>query len=114
MLKVSNNFLQSISSAKEDPSKVAWIWSTTLRHRTSCEKYACPSLWYCQQLTISDFSQLSWRPVLALPPDMPSVSRAADNCLDVSVDFDVELAVLDRVFQVGGTVKNQLFLTSHD
>ena len=24
-------------------------------------------------------------PVLALPPDMPSVSRAADNVLDVSV-----------------------------
>ena len=36
-------------------------------------------------------------PVLALPSDMSSVSRAADNVLDMSVDSDEELAVLDRV-----------------
>ena len=43
-------------------------------------------------------------PVPALPPDTPSVSRAADNILNVSADSDEELAVLDRVLQVGGTV----------
>ena len=34
-------------------------------------------------------------PVLALPPDMQSVIRAADNVLDMSVDSGKELAVVD-------------------
>ena len=39
---------------------------------------------------------------------MPSVSRAADNILVMSVDSDKELEVLDRVVQVGGTVCSQV------
>ena len=45
--------------------------------------------------------------VLALPPDMPSISRTVDKVLDVLVDSDEELVVLDRVVQVGGTVYSQ-------
>ena len=46
-------------------------------------------------------------PVPTLPPDTPSVSRAADNILDESVDSDEKLVVTDRVLQVGGTVCSQ-------
>ena len=46
-------------------------------------------------------------PVPALPPDTPSVSRAVDNVLNVSEGYDEELAVLDKVVQVGSTVCSQ-------
>ena len=39
-------------------------------------------------------------PVLALPPDTPSVSRVVDNVLNVSEGSDEEPAVLDKVVRV--------------
>ena len=40
-------------------------------------------------------------PLLVLPVDTPSVCKAGDNILDMSLDHTDNSAVLDRVLQIG-------------